>query len=424
MAEYGAETWELILALFPFAVAVDGDGDIVRVGPRMTAVSGLSIGDSLDSGLTQVSPRRPFAVAEARRRSTMLITLATGDGLRFRGQCIPWGGSGALFVGGPRVTSMDDVQAHGLKLTDFPPHDPRLDLLILVSTKETALQDARRLTGELQRAKAEIETRAEELSAELVRREAATSLGRLVAGVAHEVNTPLGVSLTALSVLQESVDSLDTMFESGAIRRSTLNEALASIRSAAGLVNQNLERAAELIRDFKQVAVDQSHQEARRVEVGPYVEQVAGSLAPLFKGTEVRTLVTQVGDTRCETAPGALSQLITILVENAVLHAFPSGEGTIRIDITGSPQGVRVVVADDGIGMPPEVLRQATAPFFTTRGESGGTGLGLFILQRLATEVLQGHMALASEPGVGTTVTLDLPRRPPGPQSPVDENAN
>lgn len=410
MGTRGSETWDLILALFPFAVILDAEGRVQRIGPRMAAMADLRVGQLMSDGLTQVSPRRPFAVQEARRRSSMLITLATAGDLRFRGQCVPWESDGVLFVGGPRVMSMDDVHHHGLRLSDFPPHDPRLDLLVLVATKETALDDARRLTSELREAKADIESRAEELSSELVRREAATSLGRLIAGVAHEVNTPLGVSLTALSVLMESVQALEAMVSSNAIRRSTLNTNLESIHAASKLVHLNLERAASLIRDFKQIAVDQSLQDTRAIDVSDYINQVVGSLAPLMNGTEVQVVIDAPTPAPCVTSPGALSQVVTILIENAMLHAFPSGKGTIRITVRTDDAQIRIVVSDDGAGMEAEVLRNATSPFFTTRRVEGGSGLGLFILQRLANEGLNGRMELESAPDVGTTATLWLPR--------------
>ena len=157
------ETWELILGLFPFSFTLDGEAQVQSIGPRMEAMTGLGLGQLLSDGLTQVSPPRRFAVQEARRRNGMLVTLATSCDLRFRGQFLPWREDGVLFVGGPRVKSMEDVNKHGLKLSDFPPHDPRLDLLVLVATRETALQDARRLTRMVERSLRDKETLLKEI---------------------------------------------------------------------------------------------------------------------------------------------------------------------------------------------------------------------------------------------------------------------
>ena len=163
MPTHEDETWELILGLFPFAFVLDGEAQVQSIGPRMEAVTGLGVGQLLSDGLAQVSPPRRFAVQEARRRNGMLVTLATSSDLRFRGQFVPWRENGVLFVGGPRVTSMDDVSQHGLRLSDFPPHDPRLDLLVLVATRETALEDARRLTKMIERSLREKETLLKEI---------------------------------------------------------------------------------------------------------------------------------------------------------------------------------------------------------------------------------------------------------------------
>ena len=163
MATHNSETWDLVLGLFPFAFVLDGEGQMESMGPRMEALTGLRVGQLLSDGLAQVSPLRPFTVQEARRRNGMLITLATSKNLRFRGQFVPWGKDGVLFVGGPRVTSMNDVSRHGLRLSDFPPHDPNLDLLVLVATKETALKDARRLTKMIERSLREKETLLKEI---------------------------------------------------------------------------------------------------------------------------------------------------------------------------------------------------------------------------------------------------------------------
>lgn len=402
------EPWRLVESLFPFAFRVDGRGVLAAVAPRLGALSGARVGDALSAHFVQESPARPFDVIEARTRSAMLVTMVTARDLRLRGQFVPYA-DGVLFVGGPRVRSIEDVETHGLKLSDFPPHDPRLDLLVLVSTKETALEDARRLTAELQRAKADIETRAEELSRELVSREAASSLGRLVAGVAHEVNTPLGVSVTALSVLSESVEAIEAMLRSGTVRRTALVEAVGSVRTASDLISTNVQRAAALVKNFKQVAVDQNVRQPRQLELGSYVEQVLASLTPLTRGTRVGVRVVKRGATPCTVDPGSISQLVTILLENAVLHAFGPEGGTVTFEV--EPQGDHRVLScsDDGVGMTPEVLRSATAPFFTTRRSEGGTGLGLFILRRLVDEVLRAQLEIRTAPGRGSTFRIVLP---------------
>lgn len=400
--------WALTTQLFPFAFQVDLDDRFCALTPRLASLMGASVGDLTSEHFKQHRPARLFSAKEALRRTGMLVTLAFHNGVMLRGQFLPWD-EGILFVGGPQVNSMDAVNKHGLRLSDFPPHDPRLDLLVLISTKETALADARRLTAQLQEAKADIEIRAEELSRELVRREAVTSLGRLVAGVAHEVNTPLGVSLTALSVLDDSIQNLVNMFRSGAVRRSVLNENVQRVQDASTLISTNVQRAAALVRNFKQVAVDQTHHQPRLLDLGVYVEQVVTSLSPLTRGTQVTVSVQRDEQVLCNVDPGAISQLITILLENAILHAFDDKHGAVCFSVRTQRQGIVVSCTDNGKGMSEAVRDAAMEPFYTTRKNEGGTGLGLFILQRLAIEVLHGHLQIDSEPGVGTTVSVVLP---------------
>jgi signal transduction histidine kinase len=274
----------------------------------------------------------------------------------------------------------------------------------------TALQ--RRQTQEsLRVAYSELQVRIEELrrtQAELIENEKMASLGRLVAGVAHEINTPLGIGVTAASHLEVSFSSIErTLAESAS---PEVRAALTSARRCVDLVMSNLNKAGQLVKSFKQVAVDQANEVRRHVAVRRYLEEVLASLHPRLKTTPHRVELDCPVDVEIDTYPGALYQIAANLVLNALLHAFDAEHpGRIRIGVSVSGDTVEMVFADDGKGMSEEVRRRAFEPFFTTRRGSGGTGLGLHLVYNLVTQVLRGTITCISAPGQGTQFTIRLP---------------
>jgi PAS domain S-box-containing protein len=249
---------------------------------------------------------------------------------------------------------------------------------------------------------------------ELVQREKLASLGVLVAGVAHEVNTPLGVAVTAASVAREALGRLDRLLAEKQVRRSELLAQLETVSSAVGLADTNLHRAAELVRHFKTVAVDQSSSTVRGFELGGYLREVVASLGPLLRRSKVTVRVEQSEDVPVTSRPGSLSQVITNFVTNALTHAFdPDQPGELVLKASQSDGQAVLEVRDDGKGMPPHVAERAFDPFFTTRSGTGGSGLGLFIVHNLVVEGLGGSVTLESAPGRGTTFLLKFPLRLP-----------
>jgi len=245
----------------------------------------------------------------------------------------------------------------------------------------------------------------------LIEAEKLAALGRLVAGVAHEINSPVGASLTVASTLEQKSIEFRKEMERGELRRSTLNSFLRATQDACSQLVTNLNRAGELIQSFKQVATDRSESERRSFDAGELIGQVLMSLRP---GLRSRT---QSLDVACEPAlvmdsyPGPLGQVITNLFQNSVMHAFPAGEAgtmTIRAWRTDG-ETIAMTFADNGRGMNPVIRRQALDPFFTTRRDEGCTGLGLHIVHNIIINRLGGTLSLDSEPGAGTTVEITLP---------------
>ncbi len=248
----------------------------------------------------------------------------------------------------------------------------------------------------------------------LIEAEKLAALGRLVAGVAHEVNNPVGISLTVASSLERKVARFAEEVARGDVRRSSLNDFIESNRDAAKQLVANLNRAAELVQSFKQVAADRNYSDQRIFDLAELTEQVVMSLKPGLRKQHVALHVECSPNLTMNSYPGPYGQVLTNLFLNAVGHAFPGEGGTVSITAhAAGERHVKIVFADDGRGMSDEVRRRAFDPFFTTRREQGGTGLGLHIVYSIVTSRLGGRINLSSKSGEGTRIEIVLPRHAP-----------
>jgi signal transduction histidine kinase len=249
----------------------------------------------------------------------------------------------------------------------------------------------------------------------LIEAEKLAALGGLVAGVAHEVNNPVGISLTVASSLARRCELFSDELARGELKRSQLTEFIQRNREAATQLVANLQRAGELIQSFKQVAVDRSHIERRVFDLKELTEQVIASLRPgLSKSRVTLTFTCEPGITM-NSYPGPYGQVVTNIVLNAVAHAFPPGQsGTMEVHAAlEDADQVAITFFDNGRGMAPDVRRRAFEPFFTTRRSQGGTGLGLHIVHNIITGRLGGRISISSEPERGTTFRVVIPRAAP-----------
>jgi PAS domain S-box-containing protein len=249
----------------------------------------------------------------------------------------------------------------------------------------------------------------------LIEAEKLAALGRLVAGVAHEVNNPVGISLTVASALERKTAMFAGEVARGDLRRSSLNEFLETSRDASSQLVANLNRAAELITSFKQVAADRNYSDQRTFDLGDLTEQVVMSLRPGLRKHHLTLTVDCQPNLTMNSYPGPYGQVLTNLFLNAVAHAFPDGRpGSVDIKVREfGKDKVEIVFSDDGCGMSLDVRRRAFDPFFTTRRDQGGTGLGLHIVYSIVTNRLGGRLELDSEPGRGTQIRIVLPRVAP-----------
>ena len=249
----------------------------------------------------------------------------------------------------------------------------------------------------------------------LIEAEKLAALGRLVAGVAHEVNNPVGISLTVASSLERKTTLFAAEVARGDLKRSSLHEFLDTSRDASSQLVANLNRAAELIQSFKQVAADRNYSDQRNFDLGDLTEQVVMSLRPGLRKHHLALSVDCQPNLTMNSYPGPYGQVLTNLFLNAVAHAFPDGRpGEVHIEVRESGKdNVEIIFSDNGCGMSLDVRRRAFDPFFTTRRDQGGTGLGLHIVYSIVTNRLGGRLDLDSEPGEGTRIQIILPRVAP-----------
>ncbi len=247
----------------------------------------------------------------------------------------------------------------------------------------------------------------------LVRAETMSSLGDMVAGVAHEINTPIGVSVTAASFLATSTTDLTTAFKEDTLTQSELVDYLDTVNEATTIILPNLERAAKLIKSFKQVSADQASEAKSHIDLKEYIESVLLSLKPELKRAGLLVTVHCPDDVQMISYPGALSQVITNLVMNSKAHAFDQYEGgSLTFDIKRSGEDIHILYSDNGKGISEEHLDDVFTPFFTTGRDKGNSGLGLHISQTLVQTVLKGSMTVSSKLNEGTQFSLIIPSTP------------
>ncbi|HCU68671.1 MAG TPA: hybrid sensor histidine kinase/response regulator [Desulfomicrobium sp.] len=292
---------------------------------------------------------------------------------------------------------------------------PIQDMNILLHSVQSCLDRARllRQNREYQQSLEESLDKLHRTQKEMIHSAKMAALGDLVAGVAHEVNTPIGVCVTASSFLAERTRQLRDLYEKGEMKRSDLEKYLTLAEESSASVLTNLERAAELVQSFKKVAADQSSEEKRSFELKSYLEQILVSLRPQFKRTPHTVHVDCPEGLTLDSYPGAIMQIVTNLIMNSLIHGFADGlPGEIFIKVEPVGEAVALSYRDTGVGMDKEQRDRIYDPFYTTKRGSGGTGLGMNIVYNLVTQTLKGTILLETSPGQGAVFLLTLPRDP------------
>jgi len=292
----------------------------------------------------------------------------------------------------------------------------RMTMSLLYDLTERTLIEAKML-----KLNAELEARVELRTRELVQSEKMAALGGLVAGVSHELNTPIGNALVVASSMQDRVREFQALVLRNELKRSTLERFMADSLEGSELVQRSLQRAAELVQSFKQVAVDQSSERQRVFGLDEVVREIVATLKPNLKKLPWQLEIDIPPDIMMNSFPGSLGQVVINLVMNAALHAF-DGRTQGQITVTGrqlDEETVQLVFADDGVGMSADILGRIFDPFFTTRMGQGGSGLGLAIVHQMVTQVLLGKVRVESSPNEGSRFVLHLARSIAQPADPL-----
>ena len=386
---------QLIYDTAPIGLAcLSPDCRYLQINQRLTEICGISVEDHLGRSVRDCVPALADSV-EAIVRSIM----APGEPVI------------GIEVAGQRA---DQPEERSWVTYWHPLRAPNGEI-VAVNVAAEEITARKRSEQEMRRAREAAEQALENLretQASLVEAEKLAALGRLVAGVAHEINNPVGSSLTVASSLQRRCEIFAAEVARGEVRRSSLNEFIDAATQASSQLVSNLNRASDLVQSFKQVATDRSRIERRLFDLGELTEQVLVGLRPELRRRDLVLKIDCEPGLSMDSLPGPYGLVLSNLVHNSIVHAFPdhrTGAITVEAGASGN-DGVELVIADDGCGMSPETRRQAFDPFFTTRRREGATGLGLHIVHSMVVDQLEGRLSLTSELGRGTTVRIILPR--------------
>lgn len=289
-------------------------------------------------------------------------------------------------------------------------NEMRENILMGLSEKAVLYQELAALNESLERRVAERTEAARHAQDELARSERLAALGSMVAGIAHELNTPIGNSLVAASTLNDKVRALGDSFEGG-LRRSDMRVFLDDAAGIGELLTRNIERAASLVSSFKQVAVDRTSSQRRKFDLGAVIQENMNTLSPALRKTPYEVTVEVATLVAMDSYPGPLGQVLAALVNNAIVHGFRQrAHGRLSI-IVPVPTGdqAEIIISDDGAGIAASNLNRIFDPFFTTRMSEGSSGLGLNIVHNIVTTILGGRIHVDSMPGVGTTIRISIP---------------
>jgi PAS domain S-box-containing protein len=393
-------------------IALFADGVIVRCNRGMEEIMGYAagelVGQPTDVLLGTAAGAGAFQVSATSRRWQSELELVRKDGSAI------W-----CLVNGKAVDASNLAKGGVWVIQDISDR----------KSTEAALVDARdgleNSLSELARQKANVESAHSDLSSvlvtlkqaqtNLITSEKMASLGSLVAGIAHELNTPIGNSLLTATALDDMVDTFQRAYAGGGIKRSALEAHLADTKLACGIMTSSLRRAADLITSFKQVAVDQTSDKRRRFDLNEVIRDTLATFHAQLKRANCDTVVDCASTLVIDSYPGGVGQVLSNLINNALLHAF-EGRASARMVITAreiADDQILLIFSDDGVGMTPRILHQVFDPFFTTKMGQGGSGLGMNIVYNIVTGMLGGSIEVESSTDHGTSVTIKIPRTAP-----------
>jgi PAS domain S-box-containing protein len=396
---------QLIYDTAPIGLAVlSPDCRYLQINQRLTEICGISVEDHLGRSVRECVPGLADAVEDIVRS-----IMRTGDPVT------------GIEVAGQRADQAEERSW----VTYWHPLRNSAGEIVGINVAAEEVTERKRAEAALHASEGELRNARDAAEAALrnlqetqnflIEAEKLAALGRLVAGVAHEINSPVGTSLTVASSLEHKTAVIADELAHGSLKRSALNEFLENSHAASSQLVANLSHAAEMIQSFKQVATDRNYSNQRVFDLGDLTEQVIRSLRPGLTDQRVALRVDCQSGLTMNSYPGPYGQVLTNLFLNSVSHAFPDGmQGTVSVKARASGnENVEILFSDTGCGMSRDVRRKAFDPFFTTRRDQGCTGLGLHIVYTIVTNCLGGRVNLDSEPDGGTEIRIMLPRVAP-----------
>ena len=235
------------------------------------------------------------------------------------------------------------------------------------------------------------------------------SLGQLVAGIAHEINTPVGIGVTVSSYLTNNTQNIISSFENNKMSKSELTKYFSSTLESSELILKHLLQTADLVRSFKMVSADQTAHKKRVFNVKSYLEDIVLSLKPKMKNTPHQITINCDNDIEIDSFPGALAQIITNMTLNSLIHGYDEGgKGLIEVEVLKDKNEIILKFKDDGKGISGENIENIFEPFFTTKRGQGGTGLGMHIVYNTVAQILKGKIVCESSLGKGTSFLITL----------------
>lgn len=298
-------------------------------------------------------------------------------------------------------------------MIDLQQQKQQLELQQKELTQE--INKRRQKEDELTRSKRELEKMVDEFNLaqdRLIQNEKFAAIGGLVAGLTHEVNTPIGIGVTATTYLEDKLKTLEREFTGKTLSPKMLENFINEAKQSSALLNSNLQRASELIASFKQITVDQASDAIRTINLKEYLNDILHSLSPKLKKSRNSIEIDCPEDIQLSIPAGAISQIFTNLILNSIIHGFEQKrDGRIKIKVIDEGDSVRIDYSDNGKGMHAKQLSQIFDPFFTTKREQGGSGLGTHIIYNLVRQTLDGDIEAQSEVGNGLTYKITFPKQ-------------
>ena len=405
---------------------VDGAGKVVDANAEYARLAGHgALGDILGRSVIE------WTASHDRERNARAVAQCVSDGFIRNLEIDYEGASGRITPIEINATVIGAGESIRMISLCRDISDRKADQAALISSRDEAVA----LLGQVSRAQSELRALNETLEDrvaqrtlaleaanntllkaqdELAKSEANAVLATLVADVSHELSTPLGNALITASTLVEQSEAFRRSVHANQVRRSDMVAFVDSMQDGNALMLRNLERAVDLLENFRQVVNDQASEKRRTFDLAKHVQEIVATLAPSFKHKPHRVVVDIAPGILMDSMPGALGQVIINLVNNAYLHAFEGrSEGVLVISAQATTNQVELQVKDNGVGMSPDQVARLFEPFFTTKQGRGGTGLGMAIVSNLVSKVLGGHIEVRTEAGIGTQFDVRIPLQAP-----------